>query len=298
MRAALAILAAVSFSACASFSTMKTARAIDPGTSQFSMIGSAVGTTLPNADGANTATRSSFAPQFELAARYGIIEGWDLGAKLTSLGGEINSTISLVRGNVFDLALAPAVGTTGYSYNSCNACVNGGDTIDVWEVYGKLALLFGLRFGPSREHEFVFGPEVVPISIVSGDEDTGNGTSQTAVLLGGVVGVSFKVSPWLRIMPELTVLTPASNFTIPDAPLYNRFGENNAIFYQLGLGFSWGNDGFGLRRPPPRYYQPQYYAPPPPQYYAPPPTYPPQPSYTPPPPPRPQPVPSDERSDT
>jgi hypothetical protein len=298
LKAVLAILAAVSFSACASFSTMKTARAIDPGTSQYSMVGSAVGTTLPNADGSNTATRTSVAPQFELAARYGIVDGFDLGAKLTSLGVELNSTISLVRGNVFDLALAPAVGTTGYSYNNCNACVNGGDTIDVWEIYGKLALLFGLRFGPSHEHEFVFGPEVVPISIVAGDEDTGGGTSQTVVLVGGVAGVSFKVSPGLRIMPELTMLTPASNFTIPDAPLYNRFGEKNAIFYQLGLGFSWGNDGFGLRRPPRPRYQPQYYAPPQQQEYAPPPTYPPPPAYTPPPPPRPEPAPNGDRSDT
>jgi hypothetical protein len=298
LKAVLAIVAACSVTACASFSTMKTARAIDPGTSQFSMIGSAVGTTLPNANNNDGVTRAEVAPQFEVAWRYGIFDGFDLGAKLTSLGGELNSTISLVRSNGFDLALAPAVGLTGYTYNTCDGC---GGNVGVWEVYGKLALLFGLRFGPSREHEFVFGPEVVPIGITASDSVSQNTASGSTVLVGGVVGVSFKVSPWLRIMPELTVLTPASTFSLPDSidvPLYNRFSENNAVFYQAGLGFSWGDDGFGRPRysPPPR----RYYAPPPqpyPGYYAPPPTYaPPPPGYAPPPPP--QAPPPNERGDT
>ena len=285
MRAGLAILAALSFAACASFSTMKTARAIDPGTSQFSMIGSAVGTAVPNANqNGDGVTRGAVGPQFELAWRYGIIDGFDLGAKLTSLGGELNSTISFVRTNGFDLALAPAVGLTGFTYDDCGGCLNG-NNVGVWEVYGKLALLFGLRFGPHREEEFVFGPEVVPVGFTAVDSAAQTTTSGSTVLVGGVAGVSFRLSPWLRLMPEVTILTPASSFTLPDAPdvqLFNRFSETNAVFYQLGLGFSWGDDGFGRPRyvPPPR----RTYAPPP-SYYAPPPNYPPPPSYTPPPPP-------------
>lgn len=295
MKAALAIVFAGTFCACASFSTMKTARAIDPGTSQVSLSGSVVGTTLPNAAGAGTPTQSQFEPQFEVAWRYGIVSGLDLGLKLTSLGGELNSTISLVRTSGFDLALAPAVGVTGYSF--CEGCYqngNGGNNVDVWELYGKFPLLFGIRFGPSRMHEIVVGPEVVPISVVSGIEGSGQGSSQTAVLIGGVLGVSLKLSPWLRIQPEITLLTPVTNFDIPDAPLYNRFGATNALFYQLGLGFAWGNDGFERPRyaPPERYYAPPppRYAPPPPQYYPPQPQYypppqPPQPQYYPPQPP-------------
>ncbi len=299
MRAALASVLAGSFCACASFSTMKTARAIDPGTSQFSLMGGAVGASVPNAFGDNL-TRAAFAPQFELAWRYGIVEGLDLGMKLSSLGGEVNSTISLVRSAGFDLALAPAAGVTGYSFLDCPGCVGGGNNVDVWEFYLKVPLLFGIRFGPHRMHEIVLGPELVPLSVSYGSNGTA-GVSQTALLIGGVFGVSLKLSPWLRIQPEVTILTPVgANFDLPNAPLYDRFGATNAIFYQLGLGFAWGNDGFER----PRYTPPRerYYERPPPQRYAPPPQpedYPPQPQYVqPPPPPRQPDPPRGERQDT
>jgi len=272
MGATPAALALGFVAGCASFSTMKTARAIDPGTTQVTAAGSVVGATVPFDDNTGRVHHPAD-PQFELGVRYGIVDGLDLGAKVWSLGGELNSTISLVRSRFFDLALAPSVGLVNYSFGTmCDIYGNCDNTISVLELYAKIPLLFGLRFGRWQEHEFVFGPEVVPITVLTGD-DYGNSTSQSGALLGGVLGVSFKCAPWLRIMPEVTILAPVATYfgpVDPNTTYINGYGRSGSLFYQAALGFSWGDDGFERPRyvPPPRR---EYYPPPPPGYAPPPP---------------------------
>jgi hypothetical protein len=291
LRPTIALVAIGCFTGCASFSTMKTARAIDPGTSQVTFSGGVVGANVPYDDGSGRVHHPA-GPQFELGVRYGIADGFDLGAKVWALGGELNSTISLVRSSVFDLALAPSIGIVSYNYGTdCDQFgYNCDDSVDVLELFAKIPLLFGVRFGPQQEHELVFGPEIVPVFVAAGDENTGASVATSGALLGGVVGVSFKVSPWLRLMPEVTVLTPISGYFVPpdsEENYINSFGRPNSVFYQVGLGFSWGDDGFGRPRyiPPPRreYYSPpprqEYYPPPPPNYVPPPPPPPPSSPY-------------------
>ncbi len=100
---------------------MKTARAIDPGTSQVTFSGGVVGANVPYDDGSGRVHHPA-GPQFELGVRYGIADGFDLGAKVWALGGELNSTISFVRSRYFDLALAPSIGLVNYNYDTdCNA---------------------------------------------------------------------------------------------------------------------------------------------------------------------------------
>ncbi len=261
---------------------MKTARAIDPGTSQVTFSGGVVGANVPYDDGSGRVHRPA-GPQFELGVRYGIADGFDVGAKVWALGGELNSTISLVRSRVFDLALAPSIGLVSYNYGTdCDSFgYNCDDAIDVLDLFLKVPLLFGVRFGAQQEHELVFGPEIVPVFVATGDEDTGNSVATSGVLLGGVLGVSLKATPWLRVMPEVTVLTPVSGYFVPpdsEENYINSYGRSGSIFYQIGLGFSWGDDGFGRPRyvPPPRR---EYYPPPPPGYAPPPPGYVPPPPY-------------------
>jgi hypothetical protein len=263
-RAVLATLALGCFAGCASFSTMKTARAIDPGTTQVTAAGSLVGAVVPFDDGTGRVHRPAD-PQFELGVRYGIVDGFDLGAKVWSLGGELNSTISLVRSRFLDLALAPSVGLVSYSFGTdCDIYGNCGNSYNVLELFAKIPLLFGVRFGAWQEHELVFGPEVVPITVLTGD-DYGDGDASSGALLGGVLGVSFKCAPWLRIMPEITILAPVAKYfgpADPNATYINGYGRSGSLFYQAALGFSWGDDGFGRPRyvPPPRR---DYYSPPP-----------------------------------
>ena len=283
LRSALAVVAGC-FLGCASFSTFKTARALDQGQTQVTLSGGVIADTVPSHD-ASGSQYVEAAPQFELGIRYGIVDGFDLGAKVWSLGGEINSTISLVRSRYFDLALAPSVGLVNYSYDTdCDAfgnnCMNN---ISVLELFAKVPLLFGVRFGPQQEHELVFGPEVVPITVLTGD-DYGNSSASSGLLLGGLLGISLKTTPWLRIMPEITVLTPVVHYFDGSDPsgayeggygLINGYGRSGSVFYQAGLGFSWGGDGFEHPRyvPPRReYYPPQPGYTPPPPGYAPPPS--------------------------
>lgn len=294
MRATLATVALALFAGCASFATMKTARAIDPGTSEVMASVGAIGASVPRADGNGNVAQID--PQFEFGVRYGVVPGFDLGAKVWTLGGEVDATISIIRSRYFDLALAPSLGLISYSYGTaCDQFGNcGGTTNNVLELFGKVPLLFGLRFGPRGEHEFVFGPEVVPIGILSTDY-FGYGSSTSGLLVGGLAGVSMRVSPWLRMMPELTVLVPAVAFAGASNQVIDNYGQPGAVFVQAQLGFAWGNDGLEHPRysPPP---DRRYYAPPPERRYDAPPRYvPPQPapSYDQAPPPQ-QPYRSDE----
>jgi hypothetical protein len=119
-------------------------------------------------------------------------------------------------------------------------------------------LLFGLRFGPWGSDEFVFGPEVIPIFSTEATSPTAQETSslysnppattsQTGALLGGLVGVSLRVSPWLRVMPELTVLANAATFPDSSDQLVRTYGTSGAVFYQLGIGIALGDDGLSPR---------------------------------------------------
>lgn len=128
------------------------------------------------------------------------------------------------------------MGVANYTLSTCTSCSS--QESSTWEIFGKLAVLVGVRIGAERQHEVVVGPELVPISVQS------IGGARGLVLLGGLAGVSLKVTSFMRVMPELTVLTPVQSLPTVDPPLYNRFGEPQAIFLQLGANLSFGNDGF------------------------------------------------------
>ena len=104
---------------CASYSSLKEARALEPGAVRVDLAGGAI-TALPRSGataylrGARPSPRddsemAQTKPAFELQVRYGIANGFDVGLKTNLSSLELNSTVQLVRGARFDLALAPAI---------------------------------------------------------------------------------------------------------------------------------------------------------------------------------------------
>jgi len=174
----------------------------------------------------------------------------DRGFKAWSAGGEVNSTISLVRSRPFDLAIAPSVGLQwngGGLWEGHPVCPAGSTTCSLTptgvELFAKVPVLAGipLPFG----HELVFGPEVVVVgamesnAIINAFQDGG----RAGVLAGGMAGVSIQLPHGMRLMPELTVLTPAVGFFTPPYAAMDSFGGRGAVVIEAAVGFSFGGGG-------------------------------------------------------
>ncbi|HKD38668.1 MAG TPA: hypothetical protein VKB87_00110 [Myxococcaceae bacterium] len=230
MRIALSILVGVACAKCATYTNIKTARALDPGTFQFN---AAVGAQ-------RAGSTRSFVPSGEIGARYGVVRGFDIGLTLTTFTAEANATVQLVRSDDFDLALAPAI-SRGLTSNF--------DDEGVTITMAKLPLLIGVNLGNQKQHQIVLGPTAI------GQWDDGTGKvmgSYHALLLGGTAAVSVAVADNFRILPLVAVFVPVSGTGIPSMGaitpqmvLVPDASGNRPVIFQGGLGFSFGNDGRG-----------------------------------------------------
>jgi hypothetical protein len=222
----LPALALASLAGCPSFSSLHTARALDKGDFQVTVAPEVIGIT------STANTPGGALPGVDIALRAGVADGLDLGLKLFPIGLEFESTIQLIKGGPLDLALAPGV---SYIFG-----VGSGETVSALTFY--LPLLFGLNFGDG--HQFVFGPKIIPDFIFT----SGSSTNQNAFALfaGGTVGLSLKLGPTFRIMPEVNVFAPLStNYTSNGTNTVNGFGSSGAVVFNGAIGFAFGPDGFG-----------------------------------------------------
>lgn len=240
---ALSAVALLGLAACPTFTNLKTARAIDQGEFQLTVAPEIIGAAIPAGNG--TGSTNFTLPQIEVAGRYGISDGFDIGARLWIAGLELDSTISLLRGG-FDLALAPGVGFFGIG-GSSTASTNGStssSTASIMEVPIYIPLLAGLNFGAG--HQFVFGAEAIPTIVLLGSSSGASSSSGSAFELfaGGTAGVSFRVTPTFRIMPEVNVFVPVVTAATSNGNSASALGSSGGIIYQFALGFSFGNDGF------------------------------------------------------
>lgn len=257
---------------CASFSTMGLARTMNKGGIQ--------GWVAPGGGGA-IATESGTSvgagyPLLEGGIRYGVTDNVELGAKLGFDGITLQSKFGLVRSPTMehgvDLSVAPQVGFIGYGASTSGSGSSSSSFVGV--LTAQLPILFGIDFGG---HELVFGPRVVD-QVLFGNFSSGtSGGSGVADLLyvGGSIGFAIRVSPYVRIMPEVAIGVPVFESA-------NNVGSSalGGLIFQGGIGFLFGSgDQYERSEPPP---PPPNMAPPPVQNTAPPP---PPPQNGPPPPP-------------
>ncbi|HUB09839.1 MAG TPA: hypothetical protein VMB50_22745 [Myxococcales bacterium] len=225
---------------CPSFTLLKNARALDHGEFQFTAAPEVYGGVVPTT--AATPTGGTlFLPQVELGARYGIVDGFDLGLKLYIAGIELDSTIQLVRGGPVDLALEPGVGYFGIQAGS-GASSAGFDAIPF-----QVPLLVGINFGPG--HQFFFGPQVDPyVLIVDAGGSGGSSATGVELFVGGTIGLSFKVGRLFRITPEIELMSPvyasvSVNGITGGGGAGSTFGTGTFLL-QGAVDFSIGGDGF------------------------------------------------------
>ena len=142
---AVTAVAATGIAGCA-IGTIQTADTVGKHNFQFAVEPSAVGYIEPG----NSRFKSSAHayPSINLAARYGITEAFDLGARIGFSGLEITSKLQLTDpkdklGTV--ISLAPSVGGFPASDDGNGAT-----------FYGQLPLLIGIRFGAASQ--LILGP--------------------------------------------------------------------------------------------------------------------------------------------
>ncbi len=242
-RIALGALAVCLLSGCPSFTNLKTARALDQGEFQVTVAAELGSVSVPTT--ADTTGAVVFYPQFEVAGRWGVANGPDLGFKVYPVGAEFDATIQLIRGD-FDLALSPGIGIFGIGFNASS---DGSSQSEAYvSVPVHLDLLAGVHFGAG--HEFVIGPGLYTFFTLAGASSGGSSESATSVtaMAGGTVGVSFKFGHSFRIMPEFDIYFPFAGEVNSTSSTTSSFGVSGAFVYTIAVGFSFGDDGFG---PPP-----------------------------------------------
>jgi hypothetical protein len=242
----VALVAVFTLCACPSFSNLKTARALDKGQYEITLAAEAIGAS--NFDTAN-GTGSGYAyPQFEIAARFGIADGLDLGFKVYPIGIELDGSIQLLRGS-FDLSLDPGVGISGSGFTTYGPEGSTGASFFVVPLH--LDLLGGINLGTGGT-QIVFGPGVYGVfglanSISDGASQDGNSAT---LLVGGTLGISVALLPILRVMPEFDIYFPVAGHVSSTSLGGTSSGANGTFIYTFALGFSLGNGSTESRQVP------------------------------------------------
>lgn len=203
-------------SGCISLSTLQTARAVPDG-----MLRSAVGVTVvtisPPSSGGSSSTQV-IVPVPEVALRYGLGGGRDLGIKGGPLGAQVEFKQEVVSQGPLVIAVAPAA---GFLFTSNAVDVNTRGTV----LALHLPLLFGVDLAGG--HEILFGPRLS--QLVSWSSTNTRTTSQASTLMGATFGFAFGTSKSLRVRPEVSFATKIAGD-----------GQNGGIGFQFGLGFLFG----------------------------------------------------------
>ncbi len=163
---------------------------------------------------------SRYLPRIDMAVRYGATDNIDVGGKVGGSFLELNAKFQLTdpANTGVVLSLAPSVGGLGLSA--------GGNSLGAFSF--KLPLLIGFGFGDGNQ--VVFGPNVQDLVLYAGT----NGTStdvQNEVGVGASVGVAFRVSNSLRLMPAFGGMVPLVNAVDVLYPA--------GFYWQVGLTILW-----------------------------------------------------------
>lgn len=191
MRSIFALLGLLVLTACPSFTTMHTARPIEPGTNEIGINTVAIG--IVPEGGGNAAT----VPNIEVQLRHGINENMDFGVKYSfplTITADLN--IALINTGDFALSLDPQIspiyftleGTTFflmYAFLPVIIDVVSTDTF-VLSINVKGGLTYGSISGSATSNDFAI--------------------SGTSYLAGGGVGFKIILGENFALMPEANLL--------------------------------------------------------------------------------------------
>jgi hypothetical protein len=233
LRVATAVAAAFLLSGCPAPNTYTTPRTLDRGDLQLQAavegFGASFHQQVPNAViGTHTETVTAFTPLTPptLGVRYGVAEGFELGARLANLASlALDAKVRLLKGT-FDLAIDPGLQAYHLSVAGTDPS-NLPVSQDAFILYLHAPLLVGYNFSEAvslvLSPGFTYGLATKQINVGSNAEQA-QGASGVMARIG--VGVDIRVSKKFAIHPEVTIL--------------KSFTDSEALLYLFGVGFNFG----------------------------------------------------------
>ncbi|XXF77150.1 hypothetical protein P2318_29465 [Myxococcaceae bacterium GXIMD 01537] len=178
-------------SGCIAVGSMQTADTLGQGNFQFAVEPGVWGVAAIAND-----VEGAVLPHVDFAARYGLTDTVDIGARFGSSLLEIQSKFLLTDPNDPGKAISLAPSIAGIF-------VGAGEGVGGYANVA-LPLLIGLKTGGGSE--FVLGPRINnTIVFAGGDGNTGIGNSLS---VGASVGYAARVGEGFRVMPEISMLVP------------------------------------------------------------------------------------------
>lgn len=169
------------------------ARTLDKGALQVSL-GGGVQNVGSYASGESLPPHFVSLPQVDLGVRYGVTDRFDVGARLFLPGAAVEGRYALLRApslqSGIDLTLAPSL---LYSHEGLGS--TGGEPL----LHAELPLLLGVNMGGSQ---LVLGARA---GLLSNLEDPTRPGGRPDLTLGTSLGLAVPITPWLRVLPELSL---------------------------------------------------------------------------------------------
>jgi len=217
MRTLLLAIAGLAVSGCATIGTVQTARPIGRGAVQVG-----VEPSLWGVEG------RGWVPAGNISARYGLTRGWDVGARVGTGGLGLSTKLALTdpRDERFAVALAPTVGSFGFRVLGIRA----------HSLHAQLPLLVGIGIG--RRHELIVAPMIAAWQLGG----RAGPSRSTVVGAGGTLGLSVRVAPNLRLLPELGLVVPVTGHANTSVGLWELDVRNGVPLYQATVGVLFGGD--------------------------------------------------------
>ncbi len=207
-------------SGCVSLSSVQTADTLGAGRVQVGLEPGVAGVVAPS-------SKLTAAPAADLSLRYGLFEHLDIGGRFGQSGLELQTRLMVTpRAWPVVVSLAPSI--AGTFRVSSNLAISG-QLLNL-----ALPLLVGVRFGAG--HQVVFGPRVHLLGVVPSDP---NETGRRVWAAGGSVGLAFRVSEAVAVMPELAVVAPLTERALIEAQ--DSFSQlTGGLLVQARVGFLLG----------------------------------------------------------
>jgi len=209
---------------CASFTALGPARTIDEGEAQFYLAGELMRV--------KRGGQPLSSPQVEIGGRYGLTENVELGARIWLPNVAADVKVQLLRSPTpdwgLDLALDPSLGYLGGFSGSTEDYT---DTLHVITL--ALPLLAGWNLGHGLQ---ALGSVRVVDQVWTGDGDAA--TTANLVFLGGSLGLVWKITDGVRIVPEVAFASPMVQSL---ADFGTHVGPGGTVL-QVALGLLLGGD--------------------------------------------------------
>jgi len=192
-------LALLVITGCPALSTMQTPATVPKGGLRVGVGFERIGTAEKDSNGYIT---TKVVGQFEINARLGVADNFDLGAKLYLFGVEVGGKYQFAKGD-FEAAVAPAI-----DYGSFGSTDYDGGTETTSTMYLHLPLLLGYKVADSLE--IAFGPRAIYMSKRDSREGSWGQSSftSTGFTAGGFASIQLRIGKAFWIAPEINVYKP------------------------------------------------------------------------------------------